>query len=314
MKPTDPDYRTLFFRNLGVLTEAEQERIRTARVLIIGDTGSGETLCSALARCGFERFAIAGEGRYAPSDMNRQIGCFVDTIGRSKAEVMAETIRAVNPAAEVVVHPRLPTEGELPEMVGGADIVIPAVDDLPYSILIFRTCRTLGKPAVLCLPAGTLGWVSAFTPESVTIEQALGIPIIDYRGLQRVIHSKEFRCAQYHYITQGDWQVDWFFGYFSGKRPLALFCAAEWTLVSLAALETMKIATGKWRPILAPRCWRLKHGRLKVTHFSWLTRLHRRIGWLIFGSPDGLRRHRLTHYLWKKVFGYLKSRQQKDPA
>jgi molybdopterin/thiamine biosynthesis adenylyltransferase len=310
MKPADPDYRTLYSRNLGVLTEAEQERIRTARVLIIGDTGSGETLCSALARCGFERITIAGEDRYAPSDMNRQIGCFVDTIGRSKTEVMAETIRSINPAAEVVVHPRLPTEGELPELVGGADIVIPAVDDLPYSILIFRTCRALGKPAVLCLPAGALGWVSAFTPESVTIEQALGIPLLDYQGLQRVIHSKEYRCAQYHYVTQGDWQVDWFFGYFSGKRPLALFCAAEWTLVSLAALETMKIVTGRWRPILAPRCWLLKHGRMKVSHFSWLMRLHRRVGWLIFGSPDGLRRHRLTHYLWKKIFGYLKSRQK----
>lgn len=314
MNGADIDYGMLYSRNLGVLTEAEQERIRTARVLIIGDTGSGETLCSALARCGFERFAIAGEGRYAPSDMNRQIGCFVDTLGRAKAEVMAETIHAINPAAEVTVHPRLPTEDEIPEMVGAADIVIPAVDDLPYSILIFRACRALGKPAVLCLPAGVLGWVSVFTLESVTIEQALGIPVLDYKGLQCVIHSKEYRCAQYHYITQGDWQVDWFFGYFSGKLPLALLCAAEWTLVSLAALETMKIATGKWPPILAPRCWRLKHGRLKVTHFSWFTRLHRKIGWRVFGSPEGLRRHRFTHYLWKKIFGYLKSSQKNGLA
>lgn len=314
MKATDLDYRTLFARNYGVLTEAEQERIREARVLIIGDTGSGETLCSALARCGFARITIAGESRYIPTDMNRQISCFTDTIGRFKVEVMAETIRAINPAAEVVVYPHLPNEGAIHQLVGEADIVIPAVDDLPYSIQVFRICRSVGKPAILCLPAGALGWVSVFTPESVTIEQALGIPDLDYLGLQGVIHSKEYRCAQYHYVTQGDWQVEWFFGYFSGKRPLALFCAAEWTLVSLAALEAMKIATGKWRPILAPKCWRLKHGCLKVSHFSRLMRLHRRIGWSIFGSPEGLRRHRLTHYIWKKIFAYLKSRQQKDPG
>ncbi len=310
MTATAPDYRMLFGRNLGVLTEAEQERIRKTRILIIGDTGSGETLCSALARCGFERIAIAGEGRYAPADTNRQIGCFVDTLGRPKVEVTAETVRAINPGAKVTVYPRLPTEEEIPGLVAGADIVIPAVDDLPYSILIFRACRTLGKPAVLCLPAGALGWVTVFTPESATIEQAMGIPILDYQGLQRVIHSKEYRCAQYHYITQGDWQVDWFFDYFSGRRPLALLCAAEWTLVSLAALETVKIATGRWRPILAPRCWLLKHGRLKVARFSRLMRLHRRLGWLIFGTPQGLRRHRWTHYLWKKIFGYLKYRQK----
>ena len=90
MKKPDLDYGTLFSRNLGVLTEAQQDRIRAARVLILGDMGSGETLCTLLVRCGFERIALAGEGRYAPSDMNRQIGCFTDTIGRLKVEVMAD--------------------------------------------------------------------------------------------------------------------------------------------------------------------------------------------------------------------------------
>ena len=306
-----PDYGTLFARNLGVLTETEQERIRKTRVLIVGDSGSGETLATALARCGFERITIAGAARYVPEDMNRQIGCFTDTMGRLKGEVAAEAILQINPGAEVTVYPTLPTEEEIPALVAESDLVIPAVDDLPYSILVFRACRSLGKPAVLCLPAGALGWVSSFTPESTTIEEALGIPVIDYAGLRRVIHSQEFRCAQYHYITQGNWQVEWFFDYFSGEKPLALLCASEWLLVSLAALEAMKIATGRWKPILAPRCWLLKNGRLKVSHFSWFMRLHRRLGWLIFGSPDGLRRHRWTHWIWKRFFRYLRHRQKR---
>jgi molybdopterin/thiamine biosynthesis adenylyltransferase len=311
MKETETDYGTLFCRNLGVLTETEQERIRTTRVLIVGDSGTGETLATALARCGFERIAIAGEARYVDADMNRQIGCFTDTIGRRKGEVAAETIRAINPAAEVTVYPELPAEDQIPALVAGADLVIPAVDDLPYSILVFRACRAAGKPAVLCLPAGTLGWVSAFTPSSATIEEALGIPVIDYAGLRRVIHSQEFRCAQYHYITQGGWQVNWFFDYFAGEKPLALLCASEWLLVSLAALEAVKIATGRWQPILAPRCWLLKKGRLRVSRFSWFLRLHRKLGWLIFGSPEGLRRHRWTHWVWKSFFRYLRRRQKR---
>ena len=66
MKKPDLDYGTLFSRNLGVLTEAQQDRIRAARVLILGDMGSGETLCTLLVRCGFEGIGLAGEGRYAP--------------------------------------------------------------------------------------------------------------------------------------------------------------------------------------------------------------------------------------------------------
>ena len=309
-----PDYETLFARNRGMLSESQQERLRRTRILIIGDTGSGETLATALARTGFMRFTLAGEGRYVPADMNRQIGCFTDTLGRQKTAVMAEMIRAINPAAAVTVHGRLPSPEELPGLIGGADIVIPAVDDLAYSVLVFRTSREMGKPAVLCLPAGALGWVGVFTPRSVTLEAALGIPPLDYRGLQGVIRSKEYRCAQYHYITQGDWRVDWFFDYFAGRRPLALICPAEWMLVSLAALETVKIATGKWPPLTAPRCWRLKNGRLHVSRFSWFTRLHRRTGWLIFGSPGGLRRHRWTHWIWKQIFAYFKARQKRDPS
>ena len=85
-------------------------------------------------------------------------------------------------------------------------------------------------------------------------------------------------------------------------------------LVSLAALETVKIATGKWPPLTAPRCWRLKNGRLSIARFSWFTRLHRKTGWLIFGSPEGLRRHRWTHWIWKQIFAYFKARQKREPS
>jgi tRNA A37 threonylcarbamoyladenosine dehydratase len=42
---------------------------------------------------------------------------------------MAETVRAINPRAEVTLHARIPAEEELPAIIGGADIVIPAVDE-----------------------------------------------------------------------------------------------------------------------------------------------------------------------------------------
>ncbi|MDX9820337.1 MAG: hypothetical protein RBT20_00235 [Syntrophales bacterium] len=45
MTEADLDYRTLFERNYGIFTAGQQERIRLARVLILGDTGSGETIC-----------------------------------------------------------------------------------------------------------------------------------------------------------------------------------------------------------------------------------------------------------------------------
>jgi len=67
----DLNYNNLFGRNLGIFTADEQERIRDARVVIIGDSGTGEILSTLLVRCGVTKLIVAGEDTYIPSDMNR---------------------------------------------------------------------------------------------------------------------------------------------------------------------------------------------------------------------------------------------------
>jgi molybdopterin/thiamine biosynthesis adenylyltransferase len=307
----DLDYKTIFQRNYGVFNESEQQRIRHTRTLVIGDTGTGELISVILARSGVERFVICGEGVYAPSDMNRQICCFSDTIGRNKVVQLRETIASINPNSTVITHDHLPSVETLDRIVPEADIVIPAVADLSYSILLFRAAKRHGKPAVLCLPLGSMGWVSVFQENGPTIEEVLGIPEVDYEALHRLIHSREYRCAQYNLITAGDWQVDWFWEYFKGRRPLALICPVEWMLASLGALETLKLASGKWEPKQAPRCWYVRKGRISDARFSRFLRYHRKLGWLIFGSRFGTRLHKPALQFWRYFFRYQSFRQNR---
>ncbi len=306
---TDLAYSELFERNLGILTQEEQNRIRQSRIIIIGDSGAGEILATLLARCGFSDFIIAGQDAYIPSDMNRQAGCFTDTIGRNKISVIRDTLLAINPRIRITIHSKLPDEDEMKRLFTDVDIVIPAVDDLAYSVLLFRSARRVDKPAVLCLPAGTAGWVSVFTEETPSLETMLGIPSLAYDNLLKVMRTREYRCAQYNYVIDGDWRVDWFFQYFTAEKPLALICPVEWMVASLAALETIKIATGRWAPMTAPRCWYIRKGKVSASRFSFMLRAHRKLGWLIFGSEQGLRRHKLTHFIWKKFFNYLRNRE-----
>lgn len=305
----DLNHRTLFQRNYGIFNEYEQERIRHTRVLIIGDTGTGETISVILARCGVEEFIIAGEGTYVPSDMNRQICCFSDTIGKSKVDRIQASILSINPNSKVAAYGHRLSEEEVNRLIIEADIVIPAVEDLSYSILIFRAARRHGKPAVLCMPSGSMGWVSVFKEKGPTVEDVFGIPKLDYEGLRQVMHSKEYRCAQYNFITAGDWRADWFWEYFRGNRPLALFCPVEWMMASLAALETLKLASRKWKVRESPRCWYVRKGKVFASRFSRFVQYHRRLGWLIFGSGHGKRVHKLALWFWRKFFKYLKARQ-----
>ncbi len=311
MPPSDPVYDRFFERNYGIFTPQEQARIRATRILVIGDSGTGETTAVILARCGFEHFTLVGNGTYAPADMNRQLLCFTHSLGESKTEKVRKSILDINPSADISVHTDYPDELTLESLVKDADIVIPAVEDLAYSVLIFRAARRCGRPAVLCMPSGSLAWVCVFTHATPTIEDVFGIPPLGYRGLRRVMHTREYRCAQYNFITAGDWRVGWYWKYFLDKRPLALICPVEWMAASLAAQETLKLASGRWAPVAAPRCWYIRRGRPRLTRFSRFIRIHRKLGWLIFGRGVGPVLHKLTHLFWRNFFALLKIHQDR---
>lgn len=307
-----PGYTTLFNRNYGIFSTAQQERIRRTRILIVGDSSVGETLAVLLARSGCGHFILIGQDAYEPADMNRQPCCLADVLGRSKVSVIAEVLKSINPEISVDVSRTLPPPVALDAWMSRADIVIPAVDDLAYSVLLFRAARQNGKTAVLCMPSGVMGWVSVFTPESRTLEDCFGIPDLDYEGLTDVVRTPEFKCAQYHYITTGGWRMDWYREYFRGERPLAQICAVAWLAASLAALETLKIVSGKRPFVCAPRCWSIQEAEVSLTRFSRLAEYHRKLGWLIFGGRRGRPLHRWTGLFWSRFFRYWQERQRRS--
>ncbi len=306
-----PDYQERFARNYGIFEEAEQEKVRRTKVLLVGCTGSGETIAIILARSGVENFILIDEARYQPSDMNRQPGCFMDTIGSQKVDTVARAIKGINPQATVEVINEWPIPSALDDLVQRVDLVIPANEDLPYSLMVFRSARKLGKTAILCLPSGAMGWMSVFTPKSETVEDALGVPKLEYEDLRAVVKSPEYQCAQYNFITRGNWRMDWFFDYFRGQRPLALIGSVEWLAASLAALEVLKIASEKWKPVVAPRCWYISKARVRRRRFSRLVCWHRKLGWMIFSSRPGKILHRPAVWFWHALFSYLGSREKK---
>jgi hypothetical protein len=154
-----------------------------------------------------------------------------------------------------------------------------------------------------------MGWVSVFKARGPSIEEILGIPKLDYEGLRGLIHSTIYQCAQYRLITAGDWRVDWFWEYFKGNRPLALFCPVEWMMDSLAALETLKIASGKWASKDAPRCWYMRRGKISASRFSRSMSYHRKLGWFVFKTGSGKRFHKHAMWFWNHLFDYLKAQQ-----
>src|SRR5947207_2780281 len=97
----DFSYEEAFSRNLGWLTEWEQQALRSKRIAIAGMGGVGGFHLMTLVRFGIGAFNIADMDTFGLVNFNRQIGATMATLGRSKARVMAEAARQVNPEVQI---------------------------------------------------------------------------------------------------------------------------------------------------------------------------------------------------------------------
>ncbi len=249
-------YENYFERNYGVFTTEEQTRIRKSKIVIVGSGGIGGLVAVILARSGIENFVLYDFDEYSISNLNRQIGCFQETIGRKKAEVIKEQILAINPQANVVAHPRAVSIEEMDNVILEGDVFLPAADEWPLSIAMLNRAKELGKPAIMAYPAGALARVCVFLPESPYAGECLVQPYkADYEELKKFMTNPQNRQILYYYRTSGSWTQDWFDDFVVGKKPHPQICPSVWVTGSLAALEIIKIVSKKWKPVAAPRYW-----------------------------------------------------------
>lgn len=173
----DEYYSQAFKRNLGLITEAQQERLRGAHVAVIGMGGLGGRHFLDLVRMGIGKFTIADIDDFSIVNMNRQIGATSSTVGRLKAEVMAEMARDIHPALEL----RIFNDGLQPEnaeeLLSGVDLVVDAIDFFVMDAreLLYKTAQRLGIPVVFSAPLGFSGTLHVFTADSMSFEDYFDI-------------------------------------------------------------------------------------------------------------------------------------------
>lgn len=271
---TDYLYEELFERNLGIFEPHEQARIRNGKVLIIGCGGIGGVVAIALARSGLEHFVLYEHDVYQPSNMNRQITCYADTVGQKKVFSIRDAILEINPEAEVEACDRWVRPEEIYEVLQQGDVVMPAADDWALSITMLGAAKELGKPAVMSYPAGALGRVSTFLPESPYAAECLVMPYkVSYADLKRFMENPNNRKILDYYCTEGSFTQDWFEGWCAGSLPHPQMCTIVWITAALAAMEILKLLSGKWEPVVAPRYWHITPDGARIARFGLARRL-----------------------------------------
>ena len=158
-----------FSREALLIGEEGLARLAGAHVAVFGIGGVGSFCAEALIRAGIGEITLVDSDTVQPSNMNRQLIALTSTVGRPKAEVMAERALDINPM--VKVHPKKAWFGEdtVEEIFGVRyDYVADAIDSVYSKLLLIRTCLDRDIPIVSSMGAGNKLDASGFKTADIS--------------------------------------------------------------------------------------------------------------------------------------------------
>ena len=93
-----------FLRTEMLLGRPAMEKLSRSHVAVLGLGGVGSWCAEALARSGVGRLTLADCDEVSTSNLNRQLEATVDTVGKPKAQAMAERVAQVAPGCKVTTR------------------------------------------------------------------------------------------------------------------------------------------------------------------------------------------------------------------
>lgn len=139
-------------------------RLRQACVVVVGLGGVGSWSVEALARSGIGSLVLIDLDEICISNTNRQLHALKDTVGRSKAKMLAERVADINPDCEVRVReqwlladdalPLLAEEQDRAAARGQTLAVLDAVDGYLEKAAMVTAAHELGLHIIVAGAAG----------------------------------------------------------------------------------------------------------------------------------------------------------------
>lgn len=157
-----------------------QNRLKAARVLVIGAGGLGAPVAYYLAAAGIGTIGIVDNDTVSLSNLQRQIIHTTPRVGMAKTASAAETIRELNPHVTVVGHAVRLTADNAMEIIGQYDIVADGCDNFPTRFLVSDACYFAQKTLVSAAVGQFDGQIATFKPH---LKDAAGAPFPTYRCL-----------------------------------------------------------------------------------------------------------------------------------
>lgn len=156
-----------FDRTGRLLGDSSMEKLAAARVIVLGLGGVGSYAAEGLVRSGVGHLTLVDHDDVCVTNTNRQLHATVKGVGKSKAELMAQRCREINPDARVEAQREFYRE-ELAEKLlpaGQYDFVVDAIDNVKAKLHLLHRCVSLGIPVV-----SSMGAAGRLDPTAIRVE------------------------------------------------------------------------------------------------------------------------------------------------
>ena len=150
---------------LAEIGETGQQRLRQARVLVVGAGGLGCPILQYLAAAGVGALGLADADKVELTNLPRQILYGPADVGQLKVEAAARALQRLNELNTYQLHPIRVSPDNVRELVAAYDVVVDGSDNFPTRYLLNDACVSLGKPLVSGAIFKFEGQVSVFNYE-----------------------------------------------------------------------------------------------------------------------------------------------------
>ena len=192
-----------------------QQRLKAARVALVGLGGIGAPASLYLAAAGIGTLRLIDDDVVSLSNLQRQILFQTCDVDRTKVEVGADRLTALNPHVQIEARPVRLTDQNAPTLLADCDVVIDGTDDFETRFIVNAACMATKAPLV----SGALGrW-------SGQVGVFAGRPC--YRCLVPEIPPDAETCAR-----------------------VGVVGALTGVIGAMAAMETIKLITGAGQPLI----------------------------------------------------------------
>lgn len=147
---------------LPEIGEDGQQKLKQAKVLIVGVGGLGSPIALYLTGAGVGCIGLVDDDVVSISNLQRQVLYSEKELGKPKAICAAERLSALNSEITIRTYPTRLTEENAQEIISQYDIVVDGCDNFSTRYLINDICAEMGKVYVYGAICGFEGQVSVF--------------------------------------------------------------------------------------------------------------------------------------------------------